>query len=408
MTTSAVAMPEPVVDTTYGRVRGASHPSGYMFRGIPYAAPPTGELRFRPPSPPQPWATIRDCSRDGPACPQPAPSTIPAVQRLVRLPVSQDEDCLHLNVWTPVLGDEPRPVMVWIHGGAFRTGSGSNWPAQTGTFSRDGVLLVTINYRLHAFGHLYLDELFENAAGSGNAGLLDQLAALGWIHDNIAAFGGDPDNVTVFGSSAGASSIATLMGVPDARGLFRRAITMSAAGPCTTDPATATKVSEAFLAAVGVRPGDSAALASIPVERVVAAVSRPLIWPRPATDRALLDFLPVCDGRILSDTPWRTLEQNGSPNVDLLVGTTAEEWRIVHFGAPGQFPPPDIGAISHLAGAASEAQFLDVYRRRNAEGIDDSYAAVDTDLLFTIPAVRLAEAHLRNTSRVWMYRFCWP
>jgi para-nitrobenzyl esterase len=205
--------------TASGRMRGIDNESCVVFKGIPFVAPPTGTRRFRPPQPVEPWDGVRDCTQFGPICPQ-HPWTGPgAVNTAFEGAQPMDEDCLFLNVWTPAVDDGRRPTMVFIPGGAFRTGSGSA-PAYDGTaFARDGVVLVTLNYRLHALGFLALDGLFDCAEGSGNLGILDQIAALRWVRDNIAGFGGDPDNVTVFGESAGAMSIGTLLGTPAARGL---------------------------------------------------------------------------------------------------------------------------------------------------------------------------------------------
>ncbi len=183
-------------------------PEGVVFKGIPFAAPPVGALRYRPPAAPPRWEGQRDCTQFGPICPQVPSGQAGGVMRIFGSGAPMDEDCLTLNVWTPSAGgSEPgagRPTMVWIHGGGFRNGNGSAALYDGASFARDGVVLVTLNYRLHAFGFLYLDELFDGAEGTGNLGLLDQLAALEWVRDNIAAFGGDPSNITVFGESAGA------------------------------------------------------------------------------------------------------------------------------------------------------------------------------------------------------------
>jgi para-nitrobenzyl esterase len=398
-----------VTSTPYGRVRGHRHPSGIAFHGIPFAAPPVGERRFRPPVPPQSWTGVRECAEDGPACPQPPASTNRAVQKMVTLPVPEDEDCLYLNVWTPSCDNERRPVMVWIHGGAFRTGSGSTWPQQTGSFSRDGVVLVTVNYRLHAFGHLYLDGLFEDAEDTGNVGLLDQVAALQWVRDNIAEFGGDPDNVTVFGESAGGLYVSLLMASPSADGLFRRGIVMSAAGNCTSAPDEARKVSEAFLRKVDVRPGDWVALEQLPAATIVAAASAPLFWPRPPADRILLDFLPVVDGSVLPATPHEAVASGRARAVPLLVGSTAHEWRLAHFAVPGAYPPPDLDALSDLFAESSIEELPKIYRDAWPDASPaDVNAAVDTDLIFGVPAIRLAEAQAKHQPDVWRYRFDWP
>jgi para-nitrobenzyl esterase len=215
---------QPVVSTASGQVRGVPlEAGGAAFRNIPYAASPTGPRRFRPPAPPVPWTGVRDAASYGPTAPK-APYVAP-FDVLLPEPDIPGEDYLNLNVWTPDPAGSA-PVMVWLHGGAFANGSGAV-PGYDGTaFARDGVALVTLNYRLGAEGFLYLDD--EETVP--NLGLLDQVAALGWVRDNIAAFGGNPDRVTVFGQSAGAMSIGALPAMPSAAGLFHRAIQPRASG----------------------------------------------------------------------------------------------------------------------------------------------------------------------------------
>src|SRR5437016_4209833 len=222
-------MADNIVETTAGRVRGATNPDGgLVFKGVPFAAPPVGPLRFRPPQPAEPWTGVRDAVKFGAASLQPA-SPLEGMLGGREAP-AQSEDCLFLNVWTPAVNDAGRrPVMVWIHGGSFTGGSGATpWYDGTSFATSDDVVVVTVNYRLGALGFLHLGEVLgTDFATSGNNGILDQVAALRWVHDNIAAFGGDPDNVTVFGESAGSMSVAALLGTPSAGGLFQRAIMQS-------------------------------------------------------------------------------------------------------------------------------------------------------------------------------------
>jgi para-nitrobenzyl esterase len=226
------------VETTLGTLRGAIQNDVHVFKGIPFAAPPVGDLRFRPPAPVEPWRGVRDATQPGSPCPQ--------VSSLTNPTSSTDEDCLYLNVTTPSGLDTSRrdlPVMVWIHGGSWRTGSGDRYDASKLALEGD-VVVVTINYRLGPFGFLAQDDLSAavGSAGSGSAGLLDQQAALRWVERNVAAFGGDPGNVTIFGESAGASSVCAQLASPTARGLFDRAIAQSyscAAEYATLDEAEA-------------------------------------------------------------------------------------------------------------------------------------------------------------------------
>src|SRR5512135_3904604 len=210
-----------VVTTQYGEVRGSVADGVNTFKGIPYAAPPFGANRFQPPRPVEPWSGVRGALTYGPTPPH--LEFTPPIDKLLPDAVIPGEDCLNLNIWSPGLGSVGLPVMIWIPGGAFEHGSNALSWYDGSHFARDGVVCVTINYRLGAEGFLYLGD------GIANLGLLDQIAALQWVQENITAFGGDPHNVTVFGQSAGACSIATLLSMPRARDLFRRVIAQSGA-----------------------------------------------------------------------------------------------------------------------------------------------------------------------------------
>ena len=239
------------VATKYGPVLGAQEDGLQVFRSIPYAAPPVGSLRFLPPRPPESWSEPRLALQPGPAAPQyiyydPTENSQDVVA----------EDCLTLNIWTPAADHPPRPVMVWIHGGANIEGSARNtWYDGTGLATRGNVVVVTIQYRLGVLGFLELTDVGGTRfAGSGNAGLLDQIAALEWVRDNIAAFGGDPGNVTVFGESAGGGDIYYLLGAPKAQGLFHKAIIESGTcSPRLASRASATKSTRAFMKQIGAR-----------------------------------------------------------------------------------------------------------------------------------------------------------
>ena len=228
-TVTVEATATEVVAVDGGDIAGTFENDVHVFRGIPFAAPPVGELRWRPPQTVVAWQGVRDCNEFGPACPQ---EPYPAASLYAREPEPMSEDCLYLNVWTSDLDDgAKRPVMVWIHGGALTRGSGSR-PTYDGTaLAQKGVVLVTINYRLNVFGYFAHPELIAESShnASGNYGVLDQIAALAWVKRNIAAFGGDPDRVTIFGESAGSWSVNCLMATPLAADTFQRAIGQSGA-----------------------------------------------------------------------------------------------------------------------------------------------------------------------------------
>src|SRR3712207_215533 len=262
------------VMTAVGEVAGELGDGVHVFRGIPYARPPVGELRFRPPQPPEPWAGARPATAFGSIAMQ-SPSPLENLFGAAERP-SMSEDCLYLNIWTPGLDGARRPVMVWIHGGAFVTGSGSTpWYDGTRFAARGDVVVVTLNYRLGAFGFLHLADLIgESFVGSGNAGILDQAAALAWVRDNIAAFGGDPENVTIFGESAGAMSVGTLLALPAARGLFQRAILQSGAASNAMSRERANEVAGRLLEALGIPREKSETIRDVPARDLLAAQGR--------------------------------------------------------------------------------------------------------------------------------------
>ena len=260
-----------IVATRSGKVEGFERDGVAVFRGIPYAAPPVGTRRWQPPQREEPWAGTRDA---GSFSPQSAQTEFALAKMMGERQPPYSEDSLYLNVWTPGCDDARRPVMVWIHGGAFIWGAGDTpWYDGTKFAVHGDVVVVTINYRLGPFGFMHLSDLFDGAfAGSGNAGILDQIAALEWVRDCIPAFGGDPDRVTVFGESAGAASVATLLGTPGARGLFRAAIPQSGAASWTSTRDRATGIAARVVENLGIRAGDSEALLAASTDAVLGAL----------------------------------------------------------------------------------------------------------------------------------------
>ncbi len=319
---------DEVIELRSGRIEGLRRNGVWSFSGIPYAGPPTGARRWRPPIDPEPWAGIRSCIEFGPIAPQ----TLPAPEwSLAGEPDEQSEDCLSVNVWTPGL-DGSRPVMVWVHGGAFVTGSGSSGLTRGGLLAREeDVVVVTLNYRLGLLGflaHPVLDERGQpwldgrEWSGWGNWGLADQIAALRWVAEHISSFGGDPANVTLFGESAGGMAVSDLLAAPEARGLFHRAIVESGP-PVTFTPDTAIRRAEQCADLLGV-PMTREALSGVPAEQLVQVVAS-LATPTSDSDPGLA-MMPAVDGGLLPEVPLDAVAAGASSGVPLLAGTTRDEF----------------------------------------------------------------------------------
>ena len=315
------------VETRRGWVRGTLEGDVRVFRGIPFAKPPVGSRRFAAPEPPEPWRDVRDATRFGPASHQANRPLAPILGILVD---EESEDCLNLNVWAPAPADGARrPVMVWIHGGAWVIGSGSERTYDAAHLVRRGdVVVVTINYRLGPFGFLRTRELGGEIDATGNEAMLDQVAALEWVRDEIAAFGGDPGNVTVFGESAGSVNIACLLTMPRARGLFHRAVLQSGSLNLTRPPSTALGVTRQILAEVGLSPADARRLRDVPAKDLMAAANavagRSVIPP----------FSPVADGELIPARPFAAIAEGSARGVPLIVGTNLEEMKLYRFLDP--------------------------------------------------------------------------
>ena len=398
------------VRVAQGELRGKSGHGISAFLGIPYAAAPFGDARMLPPRPAPSWDGIRDATEHGPTCPK--GDYPPQFQALFPEIVIPGEECLNLNVWTPDPGASGLPVLVWIHGGSFMNGSGSVGEYDGTAFARDGIVCVTLNYRLGAEGFLYTGDQVANV------GLLDQVAALRWVQQNIAAFGGDPGRVTVAGESAGAMSITTLLAMPRASGLFQQAITQSGAGAHTLAPDESRQVAQYLADALGVAP-DRQAIAAVPPGRVSQAASAlteevqtmpdPARWGRIVL--SLLPFCPTVDGDVLPQEPLSALAGGAASGVRLLTGTNLEE-ALLFLVAGGGIDLIDEAALAGGAAAygAPDGTVAAYQGNRPGAGHGDVLAAIITDWFFRIPAVRVAEARAGNSAsagNTWMYRFDW-
>jgi para-nitrobenzyl esterase len=383
----ADASTEGTVLTRYGMVRGVLTDNHVAYHNIPFAAPPTGADRWKPPTPPVPWSDVRDATTPGPSCPQPERATGGGGR-----PVSQDEDCLNLNVWVPKAARN-LPVMVWIHGGGHRAGSGS-FPIYDGAgLAADGVVVVTINFRLGLLGYFAHPALTAEAPADeplGNYGLMDQLAALKWVRDNIRAFGGDPDNVTVIGQSAGATSVLYLLSADDARGLFHKAIVQSGGGGQSAgDLARQEQGGLAVAARAGLPPDTTAAaLRALAVNDILTAQG-PLQG---------VGFGPFVDGRLVRSSPSEVFAAGAAHDIPMLIGANSHDASVLEQLGVG----PD--AVGALAGKAID----ELRAAYSADTLGDAAFSrqVLGDAAFVGPARRIAAA-AASGQPTFLYHFAY-
>ncbi len=409
----AFAGQEPEASLADGVVRGYAAAPGAVFKGVPFAAPPVGDLRWREPLPVKPWRGVRDATRYSAACVQNPAGTGAFLAPLARrygatYPMPRwnvSEDCLYLNIWTPEWpATQPHAVMVWIHGGSNRIGSGSELGYDGADLARRGVVVVTINYRLGPLGFFAHPDLTRESPrhSSGNYGLLDQIAALRWVRGNIARFGGDPARVTVFGESAGAIDTGMLMCSPLAAGLFQRAIMES--GPVlgigyAYGLARAKRFGERVAAlALSGHPGGVEKLRALPAEAILAAAARAALQePDPGF---------VLDGWVLPRTPQRVFADGAELPVDVMIGNNGREASVFR-GASGSSAAAGEGAkktlrISYggMAALATAMYLIDARTGRTAAA--DEWL---NDALMTCPAAAMATLHAAAGRRAYVYQF---
>jgi para-nitrobenzyl esterase len=401
---------EVIIGTSRGKVCGIVEEGVARFLGIPYAAAPVGLNRFRAPIAPAAWDGVLPARAYGPTPPKPVYP--PPLNELLRDPIVPGEGWLNLNVWTPDPGALGLPVMVWIHGGAFLYGSSAVTKYNGATFARDGVVCVTINYRLGVEG-------FADLPGApANRGLLDQIAALEWVQENIARFGGDPGKVTIFGQSAGGISVTTLLSLRRGRDLFHRAIAQSGAGHTAQSAADAAILVNELARRLEIAPTVEGLTAKSPeeiiaVETEIASEINTTLdadrWGQTTIAAGGLPFFPVIDGELLTQRPIDEIANGTGENVPVLTGTTTEEYRLFMIPTPLALMTQPM-AKNMLAAYNIPIEFYDIYKKHRPGAGNPAAAivcAVLTDRFFRIPAYRLAEARANAPTGTHVYEFAW-
>lgn len=356
-----VATPaDAVVETRAGKVRGALHEDVFVWKGVPYGATTAGAARFRPPQAAAAWTGVRSALAYGPVCPQ-----------VVRSGWQNDEvafiydwddgfpgeDCLRLNVWSPGVRGA-RPVMVWLHGGGYEAGSSQELPGYDGErlARRGDVVVVSVNHRLGPFGHLDLSEYGEEWKASGNAGMADLVLALEWVRDNISAFGGNPGNVTVFGQSGGGGKVSTLMAMPSAKGLLRKAIVQSGSALMVNTQDRSRAMAAATLKALGIGRDELAKLEQVSPLELIAAGEKAKASAPPAGGFGGLRWSPTLDGALIPAQTWTPAAPTQSAGVPMLIGTTRHEFSPA-LGNPAAETITEEAALTRAKAGGSEAAF---------------------------------------------------
>ena len=395
----ATPVPAPITQTIYGPVRGTLDEGITVFKGIRYGAD-TAPRRFQAPLPPTPWSDPADATAFGAASPQ----------KEIDEPVS--EDCLFLNIWTPGLDAGKRPVMIYLHGGAYASGSGSH-PLLDGRrlAARGDVVVVTLNHRLNLFGYAYLARFGDpEMLHSGNAGTLDLVLALQWVRDNIAVFGGDPGQVMLFGQSGGGAKIATLMAVPSAARLFHRAATMSGQQLTASGPLNATKRATALLNALALKPDQAAALRTLPVAELTAALAA----IDPVIGSGGLYFGPVLDERTLLRHPFYPDAPEQSAAIPMMIGNTRDETRSLIGGKDdsafnlGWSDLPERLIANMRVDIAPETVIADYRRLYPSYSPSDVFFAATTASRSWRAAIVEAELRAAQRSPAFLYQLDWP
>jgi para-nitrobenzyl esterase len=402
----------PVVEIRNGKLEGRYEDDLYVFRGIPYAAAPVGHRRWLPPQPVKRWDGVRPAKEYGSIAPQNAmPVSAPGVPAFKE---PQDEDCLFLNIWTPELDDARRPVMFYIHGGAFIIGAGSEPVLEGGVLAKRGdIVLVSINYRLGALGFMNLKEITGGKIpATGNEGLLDQIAALEWVQHNITTFGGNPDNITAFGFSAGGMSVGSLLGMPLARGKFHKAINRSGAANVLGTLGSSVKMSEEYLKVLNINGKDTDALRNLTPQQLLDGQQELGVRVRESESRAT-PFQPVVDGEVIPEWPIEAIRKGSAKDVPIIAGNSLDEMKAMYMMDPAMRSLDEAGLNERLNNLLPPDMvpglvktYCDVLKKRGSKADPpDILGTISTDLMFRISTIRLIEAQRDNGVPAYNYLF---
>jgi len=387
-----------LVKTAQGLVKGTTSQGICIWKGIPYAKAPVGNLRFRDPQPADNWTGVKDATAFGPVALQ--------MKRVLIGNEKQSEDCLFLNVWSPAADGKKRPVMVWIHGGGFVGGSGSQDLYDGAQLSKKGdLVIVSMNYRLGPLGFLYFNDLPGSKGNfDSNLGIKDQVAALKWVKENIAAFGGDPAQVTIFGESAGGISVETLMSIPATQGLFKRAIVESGPAGDVWSPVLATRLTNIFLKELNISTDSLSKLRNVPADSISTAMLR-LMKAMKADPTLPKTCAPTVDGSYIPHDLLTAIQSGQSKGVDLLIGTNKDEANLFAMKRLKMAPINEEQLKPYMVRFKAEDQnkLKAAYKGYPSKS---SILALITDGIFTMPSARFAELQSAHAN-TYMYRFDW-
>jgi len=390
------------VETQLGPIEGRTKEGAILFAGVPYAAPPLETLRFKPPQPHPGWTDVRSALKFSAAAPQ-----LPGAGMTGSGMVRWDEDCLTLNVSTPACDAGGRAVLVWIHGGAYRTGQGSiPWYNGARFAVNHDIVVVSINYRLGALGFADLSHLGDEYAHSSVAGTLDQIAALQWVAENIERFGGDPQRVTLAGESAGGFSVATLIGCHQAQGLFQQAIPQSGAAHHTLPKAAAKHITDTFLANLEIE--DSIGLSTVDAQQILDAQAKTIDTVEAGVGNLgkyqtlASSFYPAHGTSLLPESPYTAIQNGEGSAIAVLIGSNADETTLWGYG---ELSAEKAQQVAESRGALGP---YETYARTRPDASAAQHiTALTTDHMFRMPALRLAEARAPHTDATWVYQFNW-